>query len=89
MAHSSYKPKSALFAAFPEMHALSKAANDVMEGDEETLSEREFAAATRVGQGRTYTRRNGGHAGMAKDRSDRVKSKKRSRLGRTVRNSPG
>ena len=43
MAHSSYKPKSALFAAFPEMHALSKAANDVMEGAEETLSEREFA----------------------------------------------
>ena len=43
MAHSSYKPKSALFAAFPEMQALSKAANDVMEGAEETLSEREFA----------------------------------------------
>jgi hypothetical protein len=43
MAHSTYKPKSALFAAFPEMQALSKEANDVMEGAEETLSEREFA----------------------------------------------
>ncbi len=43
MAHSSYKPKSALFAAFPKMHALSKEANEVMEGAEETLSEREFA----------------------------------------------
>ena len=43
MAHSSYKPKSALFAAFPKMQALSKEANDVMEGAEETLSEREFA----------------------------------------------
>ena len=43
MAHSSYKPKSELFKAFPEMQALSKAANDVMEGAEETLSEREFA----------------------------------------------
>jgi hypothetical protein len=43
MAHSSYKPKSELFKAFPEMQALSKEANDVMEGAEETLSEREFA----------------------------------------------
>lgn len=30
-----------------------------------------------------------GHAGMAEDRSDRVESKKRSRLGRAVCNSPG
>ena len=43
MKYCSYKPKSALFAAFPEMQALSKEANDVMEGAEETLSEREFA----------------------------------------------
>ncbi len=38
-----YNPKSELYSAFPEMHALSKAANDVMEGAEETLSERELA----------------------------------------------
>ena len=43
MAHSAYNPKSELFKAFPEMHALSKEANDLMEGAEETLSEREFA----------------------------------------------
>jgi hypothetical protein len=43
MAHSAYSPKSELFKAFPEMQALSKEANDVMEGAEETLSEREFA----------------------------------------------
>jgi hypothetical protein len=38
-----YRPRSELFKAFPDMQALSKAANDVMEGAEETLSEREFA----------------------------------------------
>jgi hypothetical protein len=43
MAHSLYNPKSELFKAYPEMQALSKEANDVMEGAEETLSEREFA----------------------------------------------
>ena len=43
MAHPPYNPKSALFAAYPEMKELSKQANDVMEGAEETLSEREFA----------------------------------------------
>jgi hypothetical protein len=43
MAPSAYSPKSELFKAFPEMRALSKEANDVMEGAEETLSEREFA----------------------------------------------
>jgi hypothetical protein len=43
MAHLPYSPKSALFAAYPEMKELSKQANDVMEGAEETLSEREFA----------------------------------------------
>jgi hypothetical protein len=43
MTQLSYNPKEALFAAFPEMKALSKQVNDVMEGAEETLSEREFA----------------------------------------------
>ena len=43
MTHSPYSPKSALFAAYPEMKELSKQANDVMEGAEETLSERELA----------------------------------------------
>jgi hypothetical protein len=43
MAHSAYNPRSALFKAFPEMRALSKKANDIMEGAEETLAEREFA----------------------------------------------
>ncbi|MBV9203248.1 MAG: hypothetical protein JO320_08975 [Alphaproteobacteria bacterium] len=43
MAHSLYNPKSELFKAYPEMQALSQEANDVMEGAEETLSEREFA----------------------------------------------
>jgi hypothetical protein len=43
MAHPPYSPKSALFAAFPEMKELSKQVNDVMEGAEETLSERELA----------------------------------------------
>src|SRR5215470_3503777 len=43
MAHSLYNPKSELFRAYPEMRALSKEANDVMEGAEETLAEREFA----------------------------------------------
>jgi hypothetical protein len=38
-----YDPKKALFLAFPEMKELSKQVNDVMEGAEETLSEREFA----------------------------------------------
>ncbi len=45
MAHSPYSPKSALFKAYPEMQALSKEANEVMEGAEETLSEREFAGS--------------------------------------------
>jgi hypothetical protein len=45
MAQFPYNPKSALFAAFPEMKALSKEANDIMEGAEETLSEREFAGS--------------------------------------------
>ena len=43
MAHSLYNPKSELFKAFPEMKALSQRVNPVMEGAEETLSEREFA----------------------------------------------
>ena len=43
MAHLPYNPKSALFAAYPKMKELSKQANDVMEGAEETLSEREFS----------------------------------------------
>jgi hypothetical protein len=43
MAHPPYNPKSALFAAYPEMKELSSQVNDVMEGAEETLSEREFA----------------------------------------------
>jgi hypothetical protein len=43
MVNLPYSPKSALFAAFPEMKKLSKEVNDVMEGAEETLSEREFA----------------------------------------------
>jgi hypothetical protein len=42
MANSSYSPKSALFHAFPEMKALSRKANDVMEGAEKTLSDREL-----------------------------------------------
>ena len=36
---SPHDPKKALFAAFPEMKALSKQVNDVMEGAEETFSE--------------------------------------------------
>jgi hypothetical protein len=43
MTHLPYNPKSALFAAYPKMKELSKQVNDVMEGAEETLSEREFA----------------------------------------------
>jgi hypothetical protein len=43
MAHPAYSPKSALFAAFPKMKELSHEVNDVMEGAEETLSERELA----------------------------------------------
>ena len=43
MIHLPYDPKKALFLAFPEMKELSKHVNDVMEGAEETLSEREFA----------------------------------------------
>src|ERR1700751_5809788 len=43
MAHPPYNPKSALFAAYPEMKERSRQVNDVMEGAEETLSEREFA----------------------------------------------
>src|SRR5215469_8627613 len=43
MAHSPYNAKSELFKAYPKMQALSKEANEVMEGAEETLSEREFA----------------------------------------------
>ena len=43
MAHLPYIPKQALFDAFPKMKELSKQVNDVMEGAEETLSEREFA----------------------------------------------
>jgi hypothetical protein len=38
-----YNPKKALFDAFPKMKELSKRVNDVMEGAEETLSERELA----------------------------------------------
>jgi hypothetical protein len=43
MTYLPYDPKKALFLAFPEMKRLSKQVNDVMEGAEETLSEREFA----------------------------------------------
>ena len=43
MAHPPYNPKSALFAAYPEMKELSTQVNDAMEGAEETLSKREFA----------------------------------------------
>jgi hypothetical protein len=43
MTYLPYDPKKALFLAYPEMKALSKQVNDVMEGAEETLSEREFA----------------------------------------------
>ena len=43
MANLPYIPKKALFDAFPKMKELSKQVNDVMEGAEETLSEREFA----------------------------------------------
>ena len=40
MAHPPYNPKSALFKAYPKMKELSKQVNHVMEGAEETLSER-------------------------------------------------
>jgi hypothetical protein len=40
---SPYSPKTALLTAFPRMKELSKQVDDVMEGAEETLSEREFA----------------------------------------------
>jgi hypothetical protein len=43
MTNLPYIPKKALFDAFPKMKELSKQVNDVMEGAEETLSEREFA----------------------------------------------
>ena len=43
MADLPYIPKKALYDAFPKMKELSKQVNDVMEGAEETLSEREFA----------------------------------------------
>jgi hypothetical protein len=43
MPHLPYDLKKALFLAFSEMKRLSKQVNDVMEGAEETLSEREFA----------------------------------------------
>ena len=42
MADSSYSPKLALFDAFPKMKALSREANDVMEGAEKVLLEREL-----------------------------------------------
>lgn len=38
-----YNPKSALFAAYPAMKNLSKEVNDIMEGAEATLSQRELA----------------------------------------------
>ncbi len=38
-----YNPKAALFCAYPAMKTLSKQANDLMEGTEKTLSERELA----------------------------------------------
>jgi hypothetical protein len=38
-----YNPKAALFCAYPAMKTLSKQANDLMEGAEKTLSERELA----------------------------------------------
>ena len=43
MTHLPYNPKSELFKAYPKMKELSKQVNHVMEGAEETLSEREFA----------------------------------------------
>jgi hypothetical protein len=43
MANLPYIPKKALFDAFPGMKELSKRVNDVMEGAEETLAERELA----------------------------------------------
>lgn len=42
MACLPYSPKTALYKAFPKMKELSKQADDVMEGAEETLSEREL-----------------------------------------------
>jgi hypothetical protein len=38
-----YNPRGALFCAYPPMKTLSKQANDLMEGAEKTLSERELA----------------------------------------------
>jgi hypothetical protein len=38
-----YNPKAALFKAYPAMKALSKDANELVEGAAETLSEREFS----------------------------------------------
>ena len=43
MADSFYSPKAALYDAYPKMKELSKLANAVMEGAEETLAERELA----------------------------------------------
>jgi hypothetical protein len=43
VANLPYNPKKALFDAFPKMKELSHQVNDVMEGAEETLSERELA----------------------------------------------
>lgn len=43
MAAHLYDPKAALFTAYPQMKDLSRDANDLMEGAEETLSERELA----------------------------------------------
>jgi hypothetical protein len=59
MAHRSYSPKSALFAAYPEMKELSKQANDVMEGAEERFPSANSPVATRAGRGPTSMRRNG------------------------------
>ena len=59
MTHLPYDPKKALFLAFPEMKRLSKQVNDVMEGAEETLSERDLPAATRAGRGTASSRQNG------------------------------
>jgi hypothetical protein len=43
MAAGLYDPKKALFDAYPQMRELSHAANSVMEGAEQTLSDRELA----------------------------------------------
>lgn len=42
MSDSSYNPKTALFEAFPQMKALSKQANYIMESAEDTLLQREL-----------------------------------------------